>query len=121
MKKWFTPFIVLGALLALFATAVARSATPPITVPPNWDVPEQSQASALAVPNPEPVPKTVLSVIQCNNLIGLIVIDDTGEVHPYHYTSKEDAQSVQALVPADHNIAVNVGCPGNRSKDVTVL
>lgn len=81
----------------------------------------QEQASALAVPDQRPQPKTVVAVVLCNTVAGLLVVDDSGEVHPSRFTSKEDVKRLQATVPADHNFALNLGCPGNASKDTTVL
>lgn len=109
--------LFVGLLLAAFSCA----GTPPITVPPNWAMAPQEQASTLAVPDQTSMPKTVLAVILCNNMVGLGVIDDTGEFHPYHFDSKEMADKVLHMVPADHAKSINLGCPTNASKDTTVL
>ncbi len=114
MKK-----LIAIALAALIG--VAHAQTPPITVPPKWQTAPQEQASALAVPDTSPALKTVITVVQCNTVIGVLGIDENGEVHPGHFTSKADVQAIQQSVAADHNLALNVGCPGNSAKDVTVL
>lgn len=105
---------------SLLFAAMSYAGTPPITVPPKWSVAPQEQASTLAVPEP-PMPKTVIAVILCNDIVGLAVVDDSGEVHPYKFDSKEMAEQVLHMVPADHARAINIGCPTNASKDTAVL
>lgn len=111
------PLLFASLLLATLSCA----GTPPITVPPNWAMAPQEQASHLAVPDQAPMPKTVLAIVLCNNIVGLAVVDDVGELHPYHFDSKEMAEQVLHMVPADHAKSINVGCPTNATKDTTVL
>lgn len=101
--------LLLLSVGALLATTVQAQTAP------------QEQASNLAVPDQQTQPKTVVAIILCNTVTGLLVVDDSGEVHPTRFTSKEEVKKLQALVPADHNFALNLGCPGNPSKDTTVL
>lgn len=112
------PFLMIVAALAVtLVISIAKAGTPNFTAP-------QEQASALAVPQPvTPVPASVLAVVFCNSVVGLVVIDDTGTVHPVPLKgiTKENVNSVLALVPSEKVIAMNLGCPGNRSKDTTVL
>lgn len=110
-----------SVLFISLLAAMSYAGTPPITVPPNWSVAPQEQASTLAVPDQAAMPKTVIAVILCNDIVGLGVIDDTAEFHPYHFDSKEMAEKVLHMVPSDHAKAINVGCPTNVTKDTTVL
>lgn len=87
----------------------------------HWAVPEKAQASAMAVPAPETMPKKVLAVVLCNNVVGLGIIDDAGNWHPAPIVSEEQVNSVLHLVPADQTISMNLGCPSDASKDTTVL
>lgn len=110
MKK-LAQVLMFGFFLGLLAWSASRADTAP-----------QEQASELAVPTEaRPALKTVVTVIQCNTVIGVLGIDETGEVHAGHFTSKADVQAIQKAVPADHNIGLNVGCPGKPAKDTTVL
>ena len=112
------PFLmIVAALVVTLVISVAKAGTPNYTAP-------QEQASALAVPQPAaPTPASVLVVVFCNSVVGLVVIDDTGTVHPVPLKgmTKESVNSVLALVPSEKVIAMNVGCPASPSKDVTVL
>lgn len=106
-------------LLLVGFIGLARGQTPPIAVPPTFTAP-QEQASALAVPAQSEL-KTVVAIVQCNTVIGLLAVDETGEVHPARFTSKAEVEAIQAAVPSDHNFSLNVGCPGKPAKDTTVL
>lgn len=114
-------FLLFVLCFAALAYIAANADTPRLAVPPKWSVPEKAQASAMAVPSPEPMPKKVLAVVLCNNVVGLGVIDDTGEWHSYHVESEEQVNSVLHMVPADQTISMNLGCPSDASKDTTVL
>lgn len=108
--------IVMAMAVTLFIS-IAKAGTPNYTAP-------QEQASALAVPQPAAAaPASVLVVVFCNAVVGLVVIDDTGTVHPVPLKgiTKETVNGVLALVPAEKVIAMNIGCPANKSKDTTVL
>lgn len=109
MKK-LIQVLAFGLFFGLLAWSASRAQTAP-----------QEQASNLAVPDQQSQPKTVVAIILCNTVTGLLIVDDSGEVHPTRFTSKEEVKKLQALVPADHNFALNLGCPGNVSKDTTVL
>lgn len=117
MSKRFSAILV---ATLIFGSVLA--ATPPITVPPNFTAP-QEQASNLAVPQPGPAPASELAVVYCNQMVGLVVIDDTGAVHPVSLkgATKESITAVLALVPSSKVVAMNLGCPGDPSKNSTVL
>lgn len=94
-----------------------------IHVPPVFTAP-QEQASNLAVPQPGQASLvSVMTVILCNNVIWLGGIDAEGVMHPVNLdgAGREQVMKVMQLVPADHVIGVNVGCPTDASKDTTVL
>ena len=93
-------------LLVIFGSALAFGIPP--TAP-------QGQASVLAVPpQAAPVPASVILVVLCNNVIGIIVTDDRGTNHgiPMKGIDKQKADRITQSVPADHVLEVDVGCPG---------
>lgn len=118
MKRFLhDPFLMIVAAMAVtLVVSIAKAGTPNYTAP-------QEQASALAVPQPGPSPASALVVVLCNSMVGLVVTDDTGSIHAISLkgATKENVNKVLALVPSDKVTEMNLGCPGNRSKDVTVL
>lgn len=116
-------FASLLILVLSAAVSPARAQTPPITVPPAFTAP-QAQASNLAVPVPgEPDPSSVIAVVLCNKIVGLAVVDTEGTVHPMNLEgfSGADVMKIMQQVPAGRVTSFNTGCPGNPSKDTTVL
>lgn len=77
-------------------------------------MPEQAQASSLAVPEPGPVYVSALLVVHCRKVEALVLIDDKGEQHPYHGKEATLAQVLTMLspVPADKVTQVTIACPG---------
>lgn len=112
------PFLMIVAALAVtLVISVAKAGTPNFTAP-------QEQASALAVPQPVgSAPASALAVLFCNSMVGLVIIDDTGTVHPVPLKgmTKESVARLLALVPSEKVIGLNLGCPSSPSKDTTVL
>jgi hypothetical protein len=105
--------LVLGIALSVLALDFAAAGTAP-----------QEQASSLAVPQTaEPAASSVLAVVLCNDIVGMVVVDAIGGLHPVPLTgmTKQSADAVLHLVPADRAISINVGCPSDGSKDTTVL
>jgi hypothetical protein len=96
---------VLAAIAALSTTACAQ-------------LPQQTQASHLAVPTPAaPQPVSILATTLCNKLIGLVVVDSEGNLHPVPIegmTPKEVHQIV-STVPAEKVLAAAVPCPGQET------
>lgn len=106
-------FILFVCLLGLLIAALAYGAEP-VT-------PAQSQASHLAVPTPEAMPRHVMVVVLCNNVVAAGVIDDSGGWHPTHLVSKAQLDSLLKLVPPGEDISMNLGCPTDATKDIPVL
>lgn len=120
-----TSIIATVALLigAFAADSALFAQTQPLTVPPNFTMPE-GQASNLAVPQPaEASPSSVMAIVYCNKISGLAVIDSEGTIHPINLEGLKAAEvlKIMQLVPADRVTSANMGCPGNPSKDTTVL
>lgn len=116
--KRFAPWIFVALAYAIAVYVVnAKAAEPHFTAP-------QAQASALAVPSPEPAqPSSVISVVQCNKLVALAVVDVESKIHPVNLEglSGGDAMKIMQTVPADRVIAINVGCPGDPARDTTIF
>jgi hypothetical protein len=114
----------LGFILAIIAMSVSGAfATPPITVPPDFTAP-QEQASNLAVPSvAAPDASSVMAVVLCNKIVGLAVVDVEGTVHAMNLEGLNgaDVMKIMQQVPAGRVTSFNAGCPGNPSKDTTVL
>jgi hypothetical protein len=74
--------------------------------------PSQAQASELAVPEPSQKITNIITVIQCRQLIAMIMVDEHGEVHWINIEGMTPAQSliVAQRVTADHVHAITVGC-----------
>lgn len=122
MKK-LTPWIILAIVIGFELFAFNAMAQTPIKVPPEFTAP-QEQASELAVPQtPEAAPSSIMAIVYCNKISGLAVIDKEGTIHlvGLEGLSKSDVIKIMQSVPADRVKAANLGCPGNPSKDTTVL
>lgn len=101
-------------IIAFTATALMLAA---ISV---WAAtPQQGQASAPAVPTPAPAPVSVIVVVQCRQLVAMLLIDEHGGTHPADLEGMTPAQALALaqLVPSDHVVSVDVGCP---DKSITV-
>lgn len=87
-------------------------------IPPRYAsnpvMPEQSQASAMAVPEPGLEYVSALLVVHCRKVEALILIDVHGIQHPYHGKEATLAQVLTILspVPADNVTQVTIACPG---------
>lgn len=103
-----------AALLLATNSAIAAEPVRPA-------LPAQSQASTLAVPRPEAMPKHVLVVVLCNDVVSVTVIDDAGDLHETHLQSKAQLDSVLKLVPSEQSISLNLGCPSEAVKDTPVF
>lgn len=119
-----TTALLIGAFAADSALfAQTPSLTESLTESPNFTVP-QGQASNLAVPQPaEASPSSIMAIVYCNKISGLAVIDSEGTIHPITLEGMKpaDVMKIMQLVPADRVKSANMGCPGNPSKDTTVL
>ena len=92
-------------ILALIATFV-----PMLGLAQN--LPEQSQASAMAVPDPGVQFVSAVLVVHCRNVEALILVDSSGAQHPYHGKEATLAQVLTILspVPADKVTQVTITC-----------
>ena len=76
------------------------------------ETPSQAQASELAVPDPNPKTVSIVTVIQCRQLVSMLMIDERGGVHSVDLTGMTPTQSLilAQQVPAEHVFAVSVSC-----------
>ena len=76
------------------------------------ETPPQAQASELAVPESSQKITNIITVIQCRQLIAMMMVDEHGEVHWINIEGMTPAQSliVAQRVTADHVHAITVGC-----------
>lgn len=87
-------FLLIAELL-IYRSDAAEPITPAFT-------PEQSQASALAVPAPVSAPPASLVVVTlCNNVVGIVAADADGHLHPLNIEglSEGRVRSIVARVP----------------------
>lgn len=104
---------LIAALVGLGLLEIASAQTAP-----------QEQASNLAVPPVKAAdPSSVMAIVFCNKISGLAVIDTEGTIHPITLEGLKSADVIKIMqsVPADRVKSANMGCPGNPSKDTTVL
>jgi hypothetical protein len=82
-------------------------------------VPEQAQASALAVPGEEAQKAAVgaLVVVQCKQAVAVVLIDSAGALHPLHGASLTATQLTTLLeqIPADNVTEIEVTCHSSTS------
>lgn len=96
--------ILLAALTLSVLAAAAEKVTPAY-------VPEQSQASALAVPAPsaaEPVAVVVVTV--CNQIVGIVASDTEGVIHPLNIEGLGDGQLKSIIAKFKQRLVVDAGC-----------
>lgn len=124
MKQFALPFAVLLLVVGLLVTTIVYGqggTNPKFDAKIRPAMPAQSQASSLAVPTPEAMPKHVMVIVLCNNVVAAGVIDDAGDWHETHLVSKAQLDSLLKLVPASEDISMNLGCPTDATKDTPVL
>jgi hypothetical protein len=94
---------------ALAAAAVLAATSACATVPP------QSQASNLAVPDPQPAKlESAVLIYSCNKLDVFFVVDVEGQVHPVDLTGMGEVDVLKILKPisADKTWGFSIPCPG---------
>jgi hypothetical protein len=112
-----TAAIALAFVTVLSGLAAAQDGgqiPPRVRYASNPVMPEQAQASAMAVPEPGPEYVSALLVVHCRKVEALVLIDSHGVQHPYHGKEATLAQVLTMLspVPADNITQVTVACPG---------
>lgn len=82
-------------------------------------VPEQSQASTLAVPTPVVYPyASAMVVVQCREVIAVVFVTHDGELVPQHWpdlTPQELDARLDAAAPADKTFDLELTCPAEKS------
>lgn len=103
-----TFFVALAT--ALVAVHLAGYALAGEKVTPAY-VPEQAQASALAIPDPAaPKPVAVLVIVKCGRIVGVVVTDSTGDLHPLDIEGVTSAKIKAFVESAPKHLTANVGC-----------
>ena len=80
-------------------------------------VPEQAQASALAVPGEEarkPYTSAIL-VTQCKQAVAAVLVDRQGNLHPLHMKDSTQAILLTQLSQAETVTEIEVACPDTKS------
>ena len=105
-------FLAMGAALAV--------ATPEKSAPAY--VPEQAQASAMAVPDPAaPQPVSILVIVKCGRIIAMAISDTNGDLHPVNLDGMSDV-TVKALVEkVPKRLVANVGCKSDIAEQSSIL
>lgn len=97
-------YIVLLAALAITSAQAGEK------IPPAY-VPEQSQASALAVPAPNAAkPVSVMVVTVCNQIVGIVATDDEGALHPLNIEGRGDSELKSLIARFSQRLVVDAGC-----------
>lgn len=96
--------------LLLLLAALAATAQADEKVAPAY-VPEQAQASALAVPAPNVAePVSVVIVTVCNQIVGVVTADSEGTVHPLNIEGLSDGRLKSIIAKFKQRLVVDTGC-----------
>lgn len=96
--------IVIAAETLIWKAAAAEHITPAFT-------PEQSQASALAVPTPNTAaPASIVVITVCNQIVGIVAADTEGNLHPLNIEGLGDARLKSIIARIPQRIVVDAGC-----------
>jgi hypothetical protein len=102
---WSERFAELAAVLGMVALSLTAAA----------QVPQQAQASTLAVPDPQTYEySSAILVTQCHQVGAVIFVGKDGTLYPQHFQDMTTAQLMQELskaAPPNRVIAVAVPCP----------
>lgn len=110
--RYFLPLV--AALVASFFVATCHAGE---KVPPASALPQQAQASELAVPEtPAAKPVAVLAVTLCNQVVGVVATDAEGALHPLNIEGWSDSQLKAVLASFGQKLAMDVGCPKEPDK-----
>lgn len=95
---------LLANVLAIVDSNAAEKIAPAYT-------PEQSQASALAVPPPaQSPPASIVVVTVCNQIVGMVVADAEGNLHPLDIEGLGDGRLKSIIAKIPQRIVVDTGC-----------
>lgn len=115
LRQLIAPFAILA--VCLFADVIAISdSNAAEKVRPAYTAP-QEQASALAVPSPSaPAPASIVVVTVCNQIVGMVVADVEGTLHPLNIEGlgRSQLQSVIDRVPV--RLVIDAGCVAEPNK-----
>lgn len=100
------------AFLALSATALwaGEKITPAHVYP-------QEQASALAVPTTDTSPPaSVVLVTTCHEIVGVVVVDLEGSLHPMNLEGLSNTQVSRLITNIPQKLVVDTGCPADPNR-----
>lgn len=80
-------------------------------------VPEQSQAAALAVPEPVSAPPASLVVVTvCNQIVGIVASDTEGHIHPLNIEGLGEGRLKSIIAHVPERIVVQAPCHAEPDK-----
>lgn len=113
----FTVGFVTALLLVALSIVALSWGAPPTDLPhsvehirPAYVLPQQ-QASALAVPDPKTAPPTgVVVVTNCHSIVGIVVSDSEGSLHPMNLEGLSNPQVSKLIDKIPQKLVVDTGC-----------